>query len=193
MTQRFYVYPLFVLAVFHLLPLLRLDWRWHTAQIAQWTLVILAGLGAIYFDRDIVWVYLAWTMFGVFRLAPDLLLRASSNRARLGHWRTAARTKRWAGRLLWGELGALHRGQAAALDLQANGATDQALAFLDELAARPLPAEARGAVHLWKLTLLAATRRWTQLVALYEDTDEWASLTTATAARLLAARAYAEN
>ena len=89
MTQRFFVYPVLFLALMQLYPLLRGDWRWYAAQIAQLFLILLACGGAFYFEQDFIWVVIAWVLFGVFVVVPPVLASAAAAREQRGHWRGA--------------------------------------------------------------------------------------------------------
>ena len=61
MSQRFFVYPVALIVVMQLVPLLR-DWRWYAAQIIQHTLILITAAGAMFFDGDIRWVVVAWAL-----------------------------------------------------------------------------------------------------------------------------------
>jgi membrane associated rhomboid family serine protease len=192
-TQRFFVYPLLFLAVLQLAPLLRgRDRRWYIAQIAQLSLVLLAALGAIYFEQDHIWVFLAWTFFLAFVLTPKSLARFALRWQTLGHWRRAARLWDVAARFAWGQLGQLYRVYAVVLAHFGRGDRDAGLAVLDATLARPMPAAVCGNVRVWKLSLLAARRDWDAAIAFYEGVEDWETALAATQARLLVARAYAE-
>jgi membrane associated rhomboid family serine protease len=60
------------------------------------------------------------------------------------------------------------------------------------LLSQPLPATVRGQVNLWLLTMLVVGREWATAIEFYEQSGDWGTLATATQARLLVARAYAE-
>ncbi len=192
MSQRFYVYPLFFVALMQLVPLLRHDRRWYAAQIAQLLLITLASAGACYFEDEFVWVIIAWTLFLVFIVVPRLLLRVAIRVMWSRSLLDAARLWHWTGRFAWGQLGRLYRAHAAVLKLWGDGNRLAAETLFDQLGARPMPDAWRSELRLWKVTLLAISREWQQAVAFYESTDSWSALATATQARILAARAYAE-
>jgi len=223
MTQRFFVYPILLIVVAQLLPLLRCDQRWFAAQIAQLFVIVLACLGALYFGQDFVWVIIAWALFGWFVVAPPLLTSAAAAREQRGQWRGAAMFRRLASHVAWGQTGRLYRRYASALRLMARGHTEEALTALDELAtgrgtpregtakefgttttagetpALPtrmggrMPLTMRGMVLTWKLSLLVTLRQWERAVAFHENVFDWGTLGQATQARMFAARALAET
>lgn len=193
MSQRFFVYPLLFVAAMQLVPLLRRDRSWHAAQIAQLALVLLASLGAMYFADDFIWVIISWTLFGVFVLAPRLLMRAGNRRLLMAQWKQAARWWHAAGRLVFGHAGRLQRKHAVALTAMSEGRREEADRLLVELTAMPMPEAVRGMVHLWKLSLLHICRDWPGTVTFYESVEDWGTLSAAMHARLLAARAFAET
>ncbi len=193
MTQRFLIYPILFIVLTQLLPLLRHDKRWYAAQIAQFSVTLLACLGGLYFSDDFVWVVVAWTLFVWFVITPALLTSLSVSREQRGHWRSAAVFRQLAARVAWGQTGKLYRQYSSALRLVAGGHTEQALAMLDGLATQPMPPAINGIVHAWKLSLLVTLRQWERAVAFYESVYDWGALGQATHARLFAARALAET
>ncbi len=176
-----------------LVPLMRRDWRWHAAQIAHLALVLLASLGAMYFSDDFIWVIIAWTLFGIFVLAPRLLVRAGNRHLLMAQWKQAARWWQVAGRLVFGPTGRLYRRYATVLAVMSEGRREEADRLLDELIATPMPETVRGMVRLWKLSLLHICRDWPGTVTFYEGVEDWGTLSAAMHARLLAARAFAET
>ena len=80
MTQRFLLYPLIFAAAFQLLPLLRSQMRWYSAQIAQSLALLLVSLGGLYFSNQIGWVIVAWGMFLGFVTVPRFLVRLAMRR-----------------------------------------------------------------------------------------------------------------
>lgn len=193
MSQRFFAYPVVMLAVMLLVPVLQgRDRRWHAAQIAQLGLVILAGLGAIYFDQDIIWVFIAWGLLVGFVLTPKILSRLAWRWQTVGHWARAARLWDWTSRFAWGHIGQIQRRYAGILTWMAQGRREDALAGLDDLEHEPMPAAMRGNVRVWKLALLCTQRDWSRAISFYESVEDWATSLASTRARLLAARAYAE-
>ncbi len=193
MTQRFLIYPILFIVLTQLLPLLRHDQRWYAAQIAQFSVTLLACLGGLYFSDDFVWVVVAWTLFVWFVIAPALLASLSVSREQRGHWRSAAIFRQLAARVAWGQTGKLYRQYSSALRLVASGHAEQALAMLDGMATHPMPPVINGIVHAWKLSLLVTLRQWERAVAFYESIYDWGALGQATHARLFAARALAET
>jgi membrane associated rhomboid family serine protease len=191
-SQRFYVYPLFFVALMQLVPLLRGHRRWYAAQIAQLSLITLASVGACYFEEEFAWVIIAWTLFVVFIAVPRLLLRLAARVMWARSVADAARLWRWAGWFTWGQLGRLYRAHAAALKLWADGNQLAAETLLEQLAARSMPEMWHSEVLVWRLTLLTVSRKWQQAVAFYECGDTWGTLASATQARLLVVRSYAE-
>ena len=105
MTQRFLVYPVLFVVVMQLIPLLRRDWRWFAAQIAQLSVTLLACLGALYFSDELsqrqayefIWVGAAWALFVAFIVAPRLLARLATRQQSIGNWTDAARLWRASG------------------------------------------------------------------------------------------------
>jgi membrane associated rhomboid family serine protease len=192
MSQRFLVYPILFLAITQLIPLLGGERRWYAAQIAQLTATLLACCGAIYFNKDFVWVPVAWALFGAFVIAPATLTSVAAGKEQRGDWRGAALFRQLAGRVAWGQTGRLYRRYAVALRLMARGQTEEAVAALDQLAAQPMPLMICGIVRIWKLSLLVTLRQWDQAVAFYEGIYDWGTLGQSTQARLLAARALTE-
>ena len=192
MSQRFFVYPLFFVALMQLVPLLRRDRRWYAAQIAQLLLIVLASAGAVYFDKDFEWVIIAWILLFVFVIAPRVLLRLATRTMWGRSLADAATMWRWAGWFTWGQIGGLYRAHAAVLKLWGDGKRLPAETLLEQLAVRPMPDAWRSEVRVWKLTLLTISREWPRAIVFYETTDSWSALATATQARLLAARVYAE-
>ena len=126
MSQRFFAYPLLFVAAMQLVPLLRRDRRWHAAQIAQWTLILLASFGALFFVDDFVWVPIAWTLFVVFIVAPRWLVRWAGRKQSAGQWTEAARLWRISGRLTFGHLGRLYRVYATVLQNVGEGRQTEA-------------------------------------------------------------------
>ena len=192
MTQRFLIYPILLIVVMQLVPLVRGERRWFAAQIAQLFVTLLACLGALGFSDDWVWVVLAWTLFGAFVVVPRLLARAAAQPQSAGKWRQAARLWRASGWLTFGHLGRLYRVYGLALQRLGDGRRPEAETLLDQCASQPMPASIYGIVHVWQLTLLHGRRDWERAVAFYEGVDEWGTLSAAMRARLLVARAFAE-
>jgi membrane associated rhomboid family serine protease len=193
MTNRFLVYPLIVVVAMQLVPMLRRDAGWYAAQIAQSLLILTASAGAIFFYQDILWGAIAWTLFAIFVLIPAGLSRLATRLQLQARWRRAAHCSGLAGRLMWGNLGRMHRRRASALRLIGRGDWLKGLGVLDELSHQPLPGPARGAVRLWILLLLVIRRDWEGAVTYHGTVPDWGTLTVAAQARLLAARAYAER
>jgi membrane associated rhomboid family serine protease/predicted negative regulator of RcsB-dependent stress response len=191
-SQRFYVYPLFFVALTQLVPLLRHHRRWHAAQIAQLFLITLASAGACCFEEDFSWVIIAWTLFLVFIAMPRVLLRLATRVMWARSLADGMRLWRWAGWFTWGQLGRLYRAHAAVLKLWADGNQLAAETLLEQLAARSMPDMWHSEVLVWRLTLLTVSRQRQQAVAFYESGDTWGTLASATQARLLVARSYAE-
>ena len=185
MTQRYFIYPLLFIVATQLPPVLLRDRRWYAAQITQLGLILLAAVGAMIFEDDIRWVWIAWGLFVAFVLAPRLLLRQAVRTMRARWWTLA-------GRLVWGESGRLYRAHGAVLKLWQAGNHPAAEALLDQLAAREMPEPIRGEVRMWKVWLLTAAVEWPRAIACYESVDSWGSLGMAMWARIHVARAYAE-
>ena len=80
MTQRFLIYPILLIVLTQLVPLLRRHQRWYAAQIAQLSVTLLTCAGALYFSDDFVWVIIAWTLFLLFVVAPAVLISMSAAR-----------------------------------------------------------------------------------------------------------------
>jgi len=192
MTQRFLIYPILLIVLTQLAPLLRGDRRWYAAQIAQLSVTLLTCAGALYFSDDFVWVVIAWALFLLFVVAPAVLVSVSAARELRGHWHSAAMFRGLASRVAWGQTGRLYRRYAAALHLIAHEHTEQALTALDELSTQPMPLTIRGLVRTWKLSLLVTLRQWERVVAFYDNVFDWGTLGQATQARLFAARALGE-
>jgi membrane associated rhomboid family serine protease len=186
MTQRYFVYPLVVVVLPQLAPLLGRARRWYAAQIAQLGLILLAAAGAVVFEGDFIWVWIAWTLFAGFVLGPRLLTRVAWERHRPAAWR-------WAGRLAWGQLGRLFRRFARAEQLRQQGHLSEALALLDAATTGPVPAAVRGEARLFRLRLLAEAGDWAGALDVYERVEDWGTASAAVRARLLAARAYAST
>ncbi|MGD1020821.1 MAG: rhomboid family intramembrane serine protease, partial [Verrucomicrobiia bacterium] len=193
MTQRVFVYPILFIALMQLYPLLRGDRRWYAAQIVQLALLLSACGGAFYFGDQFVWVVVAWGDFAAFVVAPPVVASAAGTREQRGRWRGAAMLWRLAGWFAWGQTGRLYRRHGAALRLMARGQREEALAALEELAAEPVPLAVSGMVRVWELSLLVTLREWERALAFYERVYDWGTLGLATQARLLAARALAEE
>lgn len=193
MSQRFFVYPLLFVAGMQLVPLLRRDRRWHAAQIAQLTLILLASFGALFFVDDFIWVAIAWTLFVVFVVVPRWLGRWAGRKQSMGQWAQAARFWQISGRLAFGHLGRLYRVYAEALQRVGESRQTEAEALLDQCATEPMPEPMRGVVRVWKLTLLHGCRDWQRAVDFYESVEDWGTLSVAMRARLLAARAFSET
>jgi membrane associated rhomboid family serine protease len=208
MTQRYYIYPVLFIALMQLYPLLRGDRRWYAAQIAQLAVTLLACGGAFYFGDEFVWVVIVWALFGVFVVAPPVLMSAAGAREQRGHWRGAAMFWQLAGGFAWGQTGQLYRRHGAALRLMARGHREEALAVLEELAdgrnaprggtrpttaAQEIPLAVSGMVRVWELSLLVTLRQWARALTFYESVYDWGTLGLATQARLLVARALAET
>jgi membrane associated rhomboid family serine protease len=192
MTQRFLVYPVLFIVIMQLMPLLRRGGRWYAAQISQLLVTLLACGGAMYFSHDAIWVIITWALFAVFVLAPPALLSLATEKELQGHWQSAARLGKIAGRLAWGKLGRLYRRYGDALALVARGQAEEGLELLEHLSVNPLPVTAYGMVRLWELSLLVRLRQWERAVTFYENVHEWGTLGQSAQARLLAARAVAE-
>ena len=180
MTQRYFVYPLAVLVIAQLAPLLRDDRRWFVAQLTQLGLILLASAGAFLFEDDFIWVIIAWSLFVVFVLAPRVVVRLAWERHQAAWWT-------WAARLTWGKLGQVFRRYARAEEHRA-----EASALLDAVLAEPLPEPVRGDAQLFRLRLLSDAGDWAGALQVYESVESWGTLVSATRARLLAARAYAQ-
>jgi membrane associated rhomboid family serine protease len=193
MSQRFFVYPLLFVAAMQLVPLLRRDARWHAAQIAQLTLILLASFGALFFVDDFIWVVIAWTLFCAFIVAPRFLGRLAARQQSMGRWMCASRLWNVSGRLTFGHLGRLHRVYAAALQRVAENRQHEAEELLDRHADKLMLEPMRGIVRLWRLTLLHGCRDWQRAVDFYESIEDWGALSVAMRARLLAARSFAET
>jgi membrane associated rhomboid family serine protease len=164
---------------------LRGDWRWFLAQITQLSLILLAALGALIFEKDFVWVVIAWTLFTVLVLAPRLLTRIAVEHHHPALWT-------WAGRLTWGQLGRLFRRYGRAERLLRGGQPAEAVAAIDVILAKPMPVSARSDAQLFRVRLFTETGDWAGALHSYENVDFWETLSTATRARLLAAQAYAQ-
>jgi membrane associated rhomboid family serine protease len=193
MTQRFFVYPILLIAVMQLLPLLRRDQRWFAAQIAQLVVIVLACVGGLYFSHEFIWVIVAWALFVLFVVAPALLTAVAAAREQRGHWQGAAMFRRLASYVAWGQMGRLYRRYASVLRRMARGHTEEALTALDDLATVRMPLTMRGMVLTWKLSLLVTLRQWERAVAFHENVFDWGTLGQATQARMFAARALAET
>ena len=193
MTQRFLVYPILLIVVLQLVPLVRGNWRWFAAQIAQLFVTLLACLGALCFSDEVVWVVIAWTLFVAFVVAPRLLARFATQQQSAGKWTRAARLWNVSGRLTFGHLGRLHRVYGAALRRLGEGRRPEAEALLERAGSGSMPVEICGIVHVWQLTLLHGCRDWERAVAFYESVEDWGTLSAAMRARLLVARAFAET
>ena len=163
MSQRFFVYPVLFIVAMLLLPLLRQHQRWYAAQIAQNVLILFAALGAMVFENDLRWVFLAWGLFALFILTPRMLVRF--------------RCWRWAGWLTWGRLGRLFRQYADARPI-----VDEAM-----------PESVRGDVRVFELRRLTDAGDWINAIQHYRSVEDWGTLGAATRARLLAARAFAHT
>ncbi len=184
MTQRYFVYPLVVVVLPQLAPLLGAARRWYAAQIAQLSLILLAATGAAVFEGDFLWVWIAWGLFAGFVLAPRWLARVAWEHHRPAAWR-------WAGRLAWGQLGRLFRRFARAEQLRQQDRLAEALAVLDAATAAPMPSTVRGEAQLFRLRLLAEAGDRAGTLDAYERVEDWGTALAAVRARLLAARAYA--
>jgi membrane associated rhomboid family serine protease len=184
MTQRYFVYPLVVVVLPQLAPLLGRARRWYAAQITQLGLILLAALGAAVFEGDLAWVWIAWALFAGFVLGPRLLARVAWESQWPAAWR-------WAGRLAWGQLGRLFRRFARAEQLRQQGKLSDALALLDAATVEPMPAAVRGEAQLFRLRLLAGTNDAAGALDAYERVEDWGTASAAARARLFAARAYA--
>src|SRR5437867_2281447 len=149
-----------------LVPLLRRDRRWYTAQIFQHALILIASAGAMFFDDDLRWVMVAWALFAAFVIAPRLFVR-------LRWWRCA-------GWVTWGQLGRLFRRYARATET---------LTLLDP----SMPEAVRGDVRVFQLRLFTEAGDWQRAIEYYRSVEDWGTLVSATRARLLAARAYAQT
>jgi membrane associated rhomboid family serine protease len=180
-TQRYFVYPLAVLVVAQLLPLLRYHRRWFAAQITQLIVILLAVAGALIFEDDITWVWLAWLLFVAFVLVPRWLARVAGEKHRPALWR-------WAARFAWGQLGRLYRRYARVEELWAQAHRPETFALLE---VEPVPESVRGDGQLLRLRLLADTGDWAGVLNVYENVENWGTVVSATRARLLASRAYA--
>ena len=193
MTDRFYIYPLVFLVLLPMGALLRQDPRWHAAQLAQVTLILLLALVGLVVPAGLVWGTIAWALYGLFIMLPRALASAAARRRREGRWGPTARCLRVAGALVRGNLGRLYREYAAVFDCLAHGEVSEAERRLDELVARPMPAATRGLVALWKLNWLVEQRAWERAAQFFEAAPAGGSLWSLTQARLLAASAYAET
>jgi membrane associated rhomboid family serine protease len=169
-----------ILVIAQLGPLLRGDWRWFLAQVVQLSLILLASLGAMIFEEDFIWVWIAWTLFVLFVLAPRVIARIAGERHQPAWWT-------WAARLTWGKLGQLFRRYARAEEDR-----PKALALLDVVLAEPMPESVRGDAQLFRLRMLDDAGDWGGVVQVYENVEDWGTLVSATRARLLVARAYAQ-
>lgn len=193
MSQRFFVYPLIFVALMQLVPLMRSGHAgWYAAQITQLSLILLASLGAMYFEQDFVWVIVAWALVLAFLIVPRLVLRTVARPQLAGAYDRVASRWRLASRFVWGQLGRLYRAHARALNLWGTGDRTGAVRILEELQSAPVPRAVRGEVRVWELSLLVTNREFPDAVAFYESVGDWGALSSATTARLLAARAYAE-
>jgi membrane associated rhomboid family serine protease len=193
MTQRFLIYPVLLLVVLQLVPLLRGDRRWFAAQIAQLFVTALACLGGLLFGDEFVWVIIAWMLLVTFVVAPRLLARLAAQQQSAGKWKRAARLWRASGYLTFGRLGRLYRVQAAALRRLSEGHRQEAESLLEQSLSGSMPVAIRGIVHVWQLTLLHGCRDWERTASFYESVHDWGTLSAAMRARLLVARAFAET
>jgi membrane associated rhomboid family serine protease len=183
-TQRYFVYPLAVLVLAQLAPLLRGPRRWFLAQVTQLSLILLTAIGALVFENDFRWVVIAWMMFCVFVVAPRLLTRVAAEHHHPALWQ-------WAGGMTWGRLGRLFRRYARAEKLLRGGRIGEALTLMEAVLAEPMPEVARGDAQLFRLRLLLEAGDWDGAQRTYENVDTWGTLVTDLRARLLAARVYA--
>jgi membrane associated rhomboid family serine protease len=207
MSQRYFIYPILIIALMQLAPLVRGDRRWYAAQIGQLVVVLLACFGGLYFSYDpiysrydTVWVAVAAALFLIFVVMPPLLISTAMGREQRWHWRNAAMFWRLASWFTWGHTGRLYRRHGAALRLMARGRREESLSALDDLipietkpGPRPLPPAIYGLVHIWKLSLLVTLRQWDRALAFYESVYDWGTLGLAMQARMFAARALAET
>jgi membrane associated rhomboid family serine protease len=184
-TQRYFVYPLAVLVIAQLGPLLRGDWRWFLAQVVQLALILLASLGAIVFEGDFIWVIIAWAMFVIFVLVPRVVVRLAWERQQPAWWK-------WAARFAWGQLGRLYRRYARAEELWQQQHRPEALTLMNVVLDEPLPESVRGEAQLFRLRLLSDAGDWAGALGVYETVEDWGTLFSAARARLVAARAYAQ-
>jgi membrane associated rhomboid family serine protease len=193
MTQRFLIYPVLFIVLLQLVPLLRPALAgWYAAQISQLFLTLLACAGAFYFGDEPIWVIVVWTLFTVFVIGPAVLLSLAAENELQGHWRSARRFSKLAGRITWGRLGRLYRRHGDALGFVAQRQAEKGLALLEDLAVQPLPASVYGTVRIWKLSLLLRLRQWERALQFCTTVHEWGTLGQAAQARLCVARALAE-
>ncbi len=207
MSQRYFIYPILIIALMQLVPLVRHDRRWYAAQIGQLAVVLLACVGGLcfsydpsFYEYDLIWVAAAAVLFVVFVVVPPVLVGAATVREQRGRWREETRFWRLASWFAWGQTGRLYRQHAAALRWMVRDHREDALATFDRLipvesrpGPRPLPPAVYGLVHIWKLSLLVTLRQWEPALAFYESVYDWGTLGLATQARMLAARALAET
>ncbi len=207
MSQRYFIYPILIIALMQLMPLVRGDRRWYAAQIGQLSVLLLACFGGLYFSYDpiyssydTVWVVVAAALFLIFVVMPPLLISTAMGREQRWHWRNAAMFWRLSSWFTWGQTGRLYRRHGTALRLMARGRREESLSALDDLipveskpGPRPLPPAIYGLVHIWKLSLLVTLRQWERALAFYESVYDWGTLGLAMQARMFAAWALAET
>jgi membrane associated rhomboid family serine protease len=191
-TNRFLLYPLLLITGLQLGPLLARDWRWHAGVIAQLFIVMVAGSVALALE-SMAWVVGAWTLLLVFVVAPRWLAGEAARQMTQRAWKHAATAWRSAGWLTWGEPGRVYRTYAGTLTAWARGDRADAEQRLRQLIVPGIPVTVRGAAQAWLLELLVAGEEWAAAVELYENVADWGALPAVAQARLLAARAYAEN
>jgi rhomboid protease GluP len=193
MSQRLYLYPLLFAVLAQLITVWRLGGRWYGAQIVRFVILLLVSTAGMYFSDDFGWVLVAWGLFAVFVIVPQLLARAAMG---LQMVRPANEVARWwwlAGWCTGGNLRRVYHTYAAASKLWSGGHRIDAENLIRELAARPMPESVREEIRAWQLSLLVGSRDFPAAVAFYEHGHDSGVSSSGTPTRLLAARAYAET
>lgn len=194
MDQRLFALPLVLAAAVQLGTLLHSSPRWFAAQIAQWTVVLLAAAGAWYFHEDFIWIPIAWGLFTAFVLAPSWLTRRAQRFQVVGDWSSALHWRRMAGRLVWGRTGQLYRFFTRVLTRISHLEHDAARQMIEARASQPMPEDIDGSVRLMRLHTACLRQDWEFVVAQHHaDREEWGNDMNARLAALMLARAFAET
>lgn len=193
MPSRFFVYPLIVLTLAQLTPLLRNDPRWFLVQIIQRAVILLIAGIALLDSSHVLWIFFGWFLYASFVVLPQMAQRFAMNVLAAGDTTQAA--------VAWGRVAMSVKGRPAvffreittALEHWNAGREEEAESILCRLADdASLPDKVRGEARLCHILVLAAGRYWERVVAIYETSGAWGTMASALQARLVAARGYAE-
>jgi len=187
--DRFLIYPLLMLSAMQFVLLARQDWRWHAGTLGQ--LVVVTGVGVAALRSE--WLTgVAWGLLLVLIAVPRLLNGLALRQVMLRRFAGAARSWQAASWFVWGPAHRLPVAYAEAIAAYCCNDRAAGDATIRKLLDSPLPVTVRGAVHYWLLSILMSGRQWALAVDLFETAGDWGVLATATHARVLVARAYAE-